>query len=447
MNRSAQRAGAGRSKAVSLATKVITRFNLVYWSARLRAPFLTYLLVRPLSRFLDRQSQYNVLCLGRPIFEEDIEGLAKYGGKLNYLIIPKSVFLSIFSYFIPQLLLSHAKYYEEKGYDRQKSQYRSFLSKLLKIVGNDLRIDAILTANYNYSWQQELAIAARDLNIPFVVLFKEGISPLFTYRVSPEESYSLLVSNYTNNNFIGSKLLVYNERIKEGFDHSGISGIEDGIVEAVGIPRFDRYFRLRSQGDDLVFFSFNFEDKARHLGLSRDEYERYLAKTREFHVEVMKFAAEHPRQKVIIKTKNHIKYLKYVEEIASTENLEDLPNLILTNQGDVYELIRNAQAVIGYNSTALLEAFAARRIVMTPDFRWGIVRDYFDEYPELAKYVANASDIADVLSKGRPVSLDDPDLSSLLRERIHIPDGKACERTETAIQDAIIASKGQRMRP
>ena len=166
----------------------------------------------------------------------------------------------------------------------------------------------------------------------------------------------------------------------------------------MGIPRFDRYFRLRSPGRNVVFFSFNFEDKARHLGLTADEFEKYLARTREFHVEVLKFAASHPDLTVTIKTKNNSKYLKYVEEIASETGHMNLGNVVITNQGNVYDLIRDARAVIGYNSTALLEAFAARRIVMAADFRWGSVRDYFDKYPNLPYYVSDAHDMADVLS-------------------------------------------------
>ena len=153
----------------------------------------------------------------------------------------------------------------------------------------------------------------------------------------------------------------------------------------------------------------------------------------------MRFAAANPGVRVVVKTKNNLKYLRYVEDIAVQTNCAGLPNLTLTNSGNVFDLIRDARAVIGYNSTALLEAFAARRLVMSADFRWGPVRDYFDEYPGLPNYVTTAQDIAVVLASGgveRP--LDDPKLHSLLFERIHIPDGGASKRTELAIERAIL---------
>lgn len=422
----------------SLVCKLITRFNLIGLSVRLRSPALTAHLARLLSRSIDRQGGYNVLCLGRPIFDEDIEELAKYGGTLNYMIVPKAVFISIFNCFLPQLVRNHAKYHELTELEREKTRYREFLEAFLEHFRRGVRIDAILTANYNYSWQQELAVAARNRGIPFVVLFKEGISPLFAEGVSPQQAYDLLVAKYTNNRFIGDRLLVYNDRIKAGFSNVRIEGISPEMVEVVGIPRFDRYFRLESPGRNVVFFSFYFEDKARHLGLTDEESEKYLAKTREFHVEVLKFAAAHPDIPVTIKTKNNSKYLKYVETIASETGHAGLANVVITNQGNVYDLIRGAQAVIGYNSTTLLEAFAARRIVMAADFRWGSVRDYFDEYPNLPHYVTDARDMANVMSSvgaGRPI--DDPDLNSLLRERVYIPDGQASARAEAAIRRAI----------
>ncbi len=432
-----------KNRVLSYIKKLITRFYLIGIAARLRLPGVAALLAWAMSRAINRQGRYTVLCIGRPIFDEDIEELAEFGGALNYLIVPKTVFLEIFRHFVPQLLLNHAKYHEIQGYDQEKLRCRLFYEGFLAGISKFVRVDAILAANYNYSWQQEFAVAARNRGVPFIVLFKEGISPLYAEGGGAQKAYDLVIEKYTNNFFIGDGLLVYNERIKQGFSNVKIEGIVPGIVEAVGIPRFDRYFHLDASGSSVVFFSFNFEDKARHLGLTADELEKYLAKTRQFHAEVIRFAAAHPELRVIVKTKNNLKYLRYVEDIASETGCAGLANLTLTNHGNVYDLIKEARAVIGYNSTTLLEAFAARRIVMSADFRWGPVRDYFDEHPGLPNYVSTAEDIAAVLaSDNARRSLDDPELYSLLHERVHIPDGKASARAEAAIE-RVIRAHGQ----
>ena len=432
----------------SLARKLVTRLHLVAVAARLNLPGLAARLAWLLARTVDTNSERTVLCIGRPIFDEDIEELSRHGGTLNYVVVPKTVFVEIFRTYAPELLLSHAKYHEIHDHDDAKRRCRAFYEAFLQHFIPLSRAEAILTANYNYSWQQELAVAARGLGIPFVVLFKEGISPLFGEGVSPQAAYDMLVAKYTNNCFIGDRLIVYNDRIKQGFANVPVPGIKPGIVEAVGIPRFDRYFRLDEAGASIVFFSFNFEDKARHLALAPDVFEKYQAKTREFHVEVLRFAAAHPERRVIVKTKNNLKYLRYVQDIATELGLAGLPNLKMTNEGDVFELIKGAHAVIGYNSTTLLEALAARRIVMSADFRWGPVRDYFDEHRGLPNYVTTSQDMAAVLarnSQGRP--LDDPQLYPLLYERIHLPDGKASARAEAAITRAIVERRPAQAEP
>lgn len=415
---------------------LINRLNLVGLSAYMAIPALAAWCARVLSEVIDNGSRHTVLCIGRPIFNEDVHALAEYGGALNYVIVPKSAFIRIFNRFLPDLIHEHARYHEINGFDKGKQRYREFLYRFMAHLVHSLGIDAMMTANYNYSWQQELVVAARERKIPVVVLFKEGISPLYVEGDSPQAAYRQLVRNYTNNRLIADVLLVYNERIARAFLQEDIPGVFDEMLEVVGIPRFDRYFRICPPGENILFFSFNFEDKARHLGLSDEESIQYAEKTADFHAEVIRYAMAHPERKVVVKTKNHVKYLHYVERIAHQMGADRVaPNLIMTNQGDVFDLLENAYAVIGYNSTALLEAYAAGRLVLAADFRWGRVKDYFDEHPDVPHYVSSCKDIEHVLADApcsRPV--DDPELHQMLKERIYLPDGRASRRAETAIQ-------------
>jgi len=312
-----------------------------------------------------------------------------------------------------------------------------FLRELLKVI----QVDAILTANYVYAWQQELAVICDEMNIPVVILFKEGISPLYSGIDNRQNAYDLLVKYYTNNRFLGSKLLVYNENIRDAFIRANIEGLNKNAVETVGIPRFDRYFRLKKNGKDIVFFSFSIEDKARHLGLDKEVLCDYLEKQEKFHIEVMKYAKSYPDKNVIIKTKSNTKYLNYTKKIAIENGCSKLNNLVITNKGNVYDYIKNSYAVIGYNSTVLLEALAAGRLIINPDFREGIVCDFFEEYPNLANYAKNMEDIHNVISSIVVDTVNNDDLKSLLYDRIYVPDGQACLRTEICIKNSIMYSK------
>ncbi|MDD5450328.1 MAG: hypothetical protein PHT49_00285 [Desulfovibrionales bacterium] len=422
-----------------IAKSLIVHFNLVQLSVRLGMPILTARLAMLLSKSFNTGSKYNVLCLGRSIFDEDIEELAKYGSTLNYLIIPKFVFISIFNHYFSQMPLSqsHIKYHEFKGFNHEKEMYRRFLKALLSELSKSSGINAVMSANYVYAWQQELAVVCNEAKIPFVVLFKEGISPVYKGGDASQDAHDLLVNAYTNNKFIGTKLLVYNEKTRNAFVNANIEGISRDTVEIVGIPRFDRYFKLKTQGNNIVFFSFSIEDKARHLELSEEVLNEYIDKSEKFHIEVMRYAKSNSGQNVVIKTKRNIRYLNYVKKIAKNNGYSNLKNLLITNTGNVYDHIKNSFAIIGYNSTALLEGFAACRLIITPDFRGGIIHDFFEEYPNLANYAKNMEDIERIVSKGSAIAINNEELKSLLCDRIYIPDGQACRRTEASIRKAI----------
>ena len=83
-------------KFLRIAESLIIRLRLIQLTIFLKMPSAAARLALLVSRSFDTGSENNVLCLGRPIFDEDIEELAKYGSTLNYLIIPKFVFIIIY---------------------------------------------------------------------------------------------------------------------------------------------------------------------------------------------------------------------------------------------------------------------------------------------------------------------------------------------------------------
>lgn len=427
--------------ALYLIRKLILRFDVIGIAARLNAPKICARLVNLVSNRIDTGGRNDVLCLSRSIFDEDITTMAAYGGKLNYVLVPKEVFISITRVFLPELLYAHANYHDPHNCTMRKSDCRLFLVQLLRAMKVRRNFSAILSANYNYSWQQELCAAAIELNIPVGIYFKEGISPLQRGSSHIVDPHLALVQKYTNNKFIGSKLFVYNNLVRNAFINAGIMGINKSTVATVGIARFDRYFHLAKNGTHVVFFSFNLEEKTRHLEPSSVELQVFFEKTKAFHAEVIKFALENPHEKVIIKTKSNPKFIVQIRALMQEMNCLNLPNLTITNEANVFDLIKNAKAVIGYNSTALLEALAARRLVMCADFKQDNLKDFFHDYPRLASRVTTANDIKAVLSrKHMKISPDDRELISILFDRIHTPDGRASKRLESSILDMIAAN-------
>jgi len=389
-----------------------------------------------ISTRIDRNSKYTVVCIGRPIFNEEINSIANNSGKINYLIIPKFIFISIFNHHFNYIPFDHVNYHKDSRFNREKAAYRSSLNKFLNFFLNIVAADAFMSANYVYSWQQELAVLCQKKKIPFIVLHKEGMTS--------KTEYKNLVNTYTNGNFIGSKLLVYNNNIKNSLLNADIKNISCNNVIVVGVPRFDDYYKLcKPSGNQLTFFSFYIEDKTRHVGISEDLTLAGLHReSLKFHMEIMKFAERNNEIQVTIKTKASMRYLDYVKNIAKRHGFDNLENLIITNHGSVFNLIQDSLFVIGLNSSVLIEALIANRRIITPRFHDNIAfEDYFQDYEELVFYADSCENIESIVFQGSEKMVDKGLKNNLLKDFISTPDGKSSVRVEDEIILSVNESK------
>ena len=311
---------------------LFSRIGYFKFISKLNLPLLACLPCVCLLPRLPARSKYTVLCIDRPIFNEDIHALSHYSGAISYLLLPKSILIQFANTFIPALIRCHSNYYTEQSAHLSTKLYFTFCLKFLKSLNFFCSIDAILTSNYNYSWQQEFLSAAESLGIPTIILFKEGISPLHRTDSANLSGHEQLVVNYSNNNFISSHLIVYNQPTKQAFLDSAIPGLTEDNISISGIPRFDKYYSLPKPGNTITFFSFNFEDKARHLSLDCNVLNSYLEQTNAFHLEVFRFAQANPDLKIIVKTKSNKKYYHYVFKLASDHGFSELDNIHITNE-------------------------------------------------------------------------------------------------------------------
>ena len=300
-----------------------------------------------------------------------------------------------------------------------------------------MKLNCILTANYNYNWQQELLKSCISNNIYAVILFKEGISPLYLKGIDPENSTIKLIKNFTNNFFIGSKLLVYNERTKLAFVKSKIKGLDKNIIEVVGIPRFDRYFKMEYEGKKIVFFSFNLLDKTNHLKLNNSQRKILTKIQDDFHINFLKVVQKFPNTHFVIKTKSNYRHLNYINNLIRNFNKKAFQNLEVSNTENVYNLIAEAKIVIGYNSTTLLEALYAGRPVITPKIDNNILIDMFKNNQNIIYTANTCDDISKLLKNINNKYEMGEEIFNFLKDRVYIPDGNAVKRVEISLQKLI----------
>jgi len=358
-----------------------------------------------------------------------------YGTKITYVVIPKEVFIQTFANFISRTdLFDHTGYYTKRMHNKEKRKYYLYLKKVFMYFRKMIHFDAVLSGNYVYSWQQEFAKVCEENGIPFIVLHKEGMAP--------ESSYLQLVKFYTNCKFVGSKLLVYNNNMKDALLESNIVGIDEDKIEVVGVPRLDKYIRETSTtNNSVVFFSFYPEDKFRHIVLDQEKMVQIISKSIDFHKQVIAFAYNNKNINVIIKTKANSRYLLFVQKIKNDYMIAPIENLSITSSINSFELIKDSKAIIGFNSTTLIEGVLANKIIISPWFGKLLVNDdwnYFKAYPELVRYMNNTRDLEEILSQSNNVvSYNDQTRFDFLESYISNPDGNASVRAEKSIIDTI----------
>ena len=423
----------------------LVRF-LTQTGARLNLPFLTALGLTLTVRTLTRGGPLRVLCLARSIFLEDAEAVGRGSKRLTMLAMDKVFLGDVCRCFADTKELSAHIYYSEDNPQKDKlDDYYHFLKGVFAWLCSLLRLDCVLSGNFMYVEQQELARICLEAGFPFVILHKEGLTIPSMYKQYVERYYSGMI-------FRGTKLLVYNQRIQDAFIAKDIPGLSEDKICTVGIPRLDACFHAREKTAPvdkpcLAFFSFYSKDK--FSALFRDDPERLeeiLRRSWDFHKQVVLLAKENPDIRVIVKTKIAKHYMRYVKEIVREVCDEPPKNLEFYHEGDVISLIQQSNLVVGLNSTTLIQALILGKRIASPDFAdlfTGEDWDYFRDYPELVHYLNDAQELAELLRIKQDLAsspLADR-LHAFLCELVHTCDGKAGLRCEDEIVKLISASR------
>jgi len=384
-------------------------------------------LARRIPRRAAGPARARVAYLAKPIFNDDIAAMQQFGGRLEYVPVPSTDVRRVYYSFVSERYHhNHASYYRD-GNVAERQQYFAFIRRVFEILRDQHDIAAVVSANYNYCWQQEVARACVELNLPLVVLHKEGVNLCANHKDA--------VTEHACSRFVGHVVLTYNQAVTTALLNVGIEGLDAGHVQVVGVPRLDSYVRRPpAAGDTVAFFSF-----APHVPLEqRPSGAAIEQRTRAFYQLPLHFAARHPQIRVVMKFKNSAAH-RSLRDITIAQYGRRLPaNLSMTSSGHPESIIRGARAVASCNSTTLLEGLLAGRRLITPDYEdvvAGGLADCFTAYPHMVTRAATLDAFErGVFGTGGSTAAD----PALVDELMGRGDGRASERVEEAIA-ALIA--------
>jgi hypothetical protein len=109
--------------------------------------------------------------------------------------------------------------------------YRCFLVAFWQKIHSHRRFDAVLTGNFTYFAERELAGALEEIGIPFIVIMKESI------KNPGYEKFWTKIYRERRGRFNGRRILVYGESERKVEIDSGI--VAPDRVTVTGMPRMD----------------------------------------------------------------------------------------------------------------------------------------------------------------------------------------------------------------
>jgi len=424
---------------LKIKSKTILVKFFIKLSLMLNFPQLTaFILYLSLAK-VNEKGEYKVLCLRRSIFMDDVRAMAQFSGKLHYVVVGREDFKLILFHFLGKensKKVTQYNYHTSDIGNDGKEKYYQYVKKMFPILKKLIGFDALLYSNFCYIEGQGISRACKELKIPIIVLFKEGM-------VAPGSHKTWAKKAHEGFKFTQTKLLTYSEEILNSLLEAEIPGVSKEKSTAVGIPRMDHYFKHQDKSEkvkQIVLFSAYFYDKLSFLVKDKKEFKKITDRFDNFHKMVMGFAKNHPEIKVIIKTKVYDKFLKYVINIYEDNFKEKINNLTITNRINPVDLINDSQVVIGFGSTTLIEALAADKMIISFDFSDLIPDssfDYFKEDSELVNYVKTKIDLENHILNWQKSNRNQEVRNRFLSKYIYKPDGNSSVRTEVEIINII----------
>ena len=434
----------------------------VQMSAARNRPRIAALLILPAFKTLKpakAAEARTVVILPKEGFTEDVMTALADADAVKVVALPRMIVKLLAAPFLPYFIDDNNYASAGADHDAAKARYRRFLVGVFETILRVMRIDAVITGNFSYATERELASAMQHLGVPFIALHKENL------KTPGRVEFFERVYRERRGPFTGRKILVYNEIERDLQIRAGVA--KPGRIAITGMPRLDRMHAWRranagtARRGRILFFVFSsatgmprvvrkgetagqvwFEDEERADG------DISLAKLSDGACgALLRLTQDNPDIEVVVKSKGRRRDLDETAALFGFASEAELPpNMHVVHGGDVLDLIADASVVCGFNSTALLEAVAAGKPVVMPWFAEA-------ETPEVLPYlidlrgVATAAASPDELRaalvrgalEGKPVPAElDAGAKRTLAVWTGNDDGHAAARTRDAILIEII---------
>ena len=398
---------------------------LIYLCARMRWPAAAALLLRASVRILKParpatgQTACHILLLSKAMVTEDVLASFQDDARAGIASVSRNSVKALSRAFLPAHM-DENNYVNVSANDAARARaYRRFLVALWRRLDRRRHFDAVLTGNFAYFAERELAGALEELGIPFSVIMKESI------KNEGYQRFWTKVYRERRGPFTGRRILVYGESERSVEIASGIVAPER--VTITGMPRLDQVHRARRRAaaagtqaagpPGVLFFMFGpkafnpvlIRNRSRWPYTRRKEridpqldrlgWNRLVEQTqRAIHT----LAIRHPDLHITIKTKGaeSDKDIAALEQLMGVDRLPE--NVRVVVGGSPQSLLFEHHVVCGFNSTSLLEALAAGKPVVVPRYAEALeaeMQPYLVDLEDAVEYAPSPEELVALLAR------------------------------------------------
>lgn len=381
-------------------------------------------------------SKKNLLIINH-VFDQDIEALELANKDFNFIILSGFTLRFLGTELFPPSVESYIAY-NSAEMAPNKIRYRKIVDRFVQRLKKKYGITAVVSPSDNFFYVRELIPALHDHGIPYIVVDKEG-------TICP--AYFTHFAEYIKKNcpLIADRILVWSERQRLFW---GKTGVDSSKIQVTGQPRSDfwrQQFRwkkkeelgisgLRTDNGMALFFSYDPWAYTPDYMIEKGEMHWDVLRA-DTHATLFAFAKAHPDVDIVIKA--HPQQLD-LNEIRKEISGHHATNVFLATGSELSNhLIVNADIIVGFQTTALIEAMVTDTPIIYTF--WGEAREKWskDLIPfHETKGVLTARDPGE-LRILLEENITHPKLTAdrrnardgFVREYLSVIDGRASERT------------------
>lgn len=335
-------------------------YDLVYWLLIFR-------------KFPAVRGNKPLIIIFNHFFAQDIEALKRANDSFELMVIEAVPFRYVGIDLFPKGVDSFSVF-NDPALDDIKMRYKHICDRLIARIIHKYHPVAFVTPSDNFFYIRQIIRSFQDKHIPCIVSDKEGtICPAyFKHFARYIKETSPSISDY---------IFVWSPRQKLFWEHAGTPPEK---IRVIGQPRSDfwkqpnRWMKrnqldipgLRQDSQVLLFFSYDPWSYTPEYMVKKGEmnWEQLRHQTDEV---VYTFARQHPEIDVIIKVHPQQSDIDSVRESINSQNLSNL--FLVTGVALSNQLIINADVVLGFQTTALIESMVTDKPIIYT--YWGDARE------------------------------------------------------------------------